>query len=64
MQKLNVLKSKDEAQAPVDTPVDTPVITRSKVSISPNLTRNSIMVDIDGNEIDPRTRQIIKKAGY
>lgn len=35
---------------------------RQGVGISPNLIRNRVMVDIDGNEIDPRTKEIITKA--
>ena len=32
------------------------------VYISPNLIKNSEMIDEFGNVIDPRTKQIIKKA--
>jgi len=34
-----------------------------KVVISPNLKRETVMLDRNGNEIDPRTKQIIKKVG-
>lgn len=29
--------------------------------VSPNLKKTSIFIDKDGNQIDPRTKQIIKK---
>lgn len=35
---------------------------KSKVSIASNLIREKEMIDQDGNTIDPRTKQVIKKA--
>lgn len=32
------------------------------VYISPNLKRESVMLDRNGNQIDPRTKQVIKLA--
>jgi hypothetical protein len=36
------------------------------VAISPNIRRESVRIDVNGNEIDPRTKQVIKPAdsGY
>lgn len=31
------------------------------VYIDPNMIKEKVMLDIDGNEIDPRTKQIIKR---
>ena len=38
-------------------------INRGGVVVSPNIVTTRVMVDQWGNEIDPRTKQIIKKAG-
>lgn len=35
---------------------------KSKVTIASNLTRVREMLDADGNVIDPKTKQIIRKA--
>ena len=39
-----------------------PQTKRPSVSIAPNLIRKRVMLDLDGNEIDPRTKRIITKA--
>lgn len=36
------------------------VVERGGVYISPNLKRQSVMLDRNGNEIDPRTKKILK----
>lgn len=36
------------------------VIKKPSVVISPNLKKESIMLDRDGNQIDRRTKQVIK----
>lgn len=33
---------------------------RARVVISPNPVKNRVFIDIDGNEIDPRTKRIIR----
>ena len=38
-------------------------MTINKVVISPNLIREKEMLDKFGNVIDPKTKQIIRKAG-
>jgi len=38
------------------------VINKGKTVISPNLKKESVMLDRNGNVIDPRTKQIINKA--
>jgi hypothetical protein len=37
-------------------------MTRPQVVISPNLIKTSERIDMNGNVIDPRTKQIIRKA--
>lgn len=33
---------------------------RGRVVVSPNPVKNKVFIDIDGNEIDPRTKRIIR----
>lgn len=35
---------------------------QGRTFISPNLIKETVRLDRDGNEIDPRTKQIIRKA--
>ncbi len=37
-------------------------MTQGSVVISPNLKREKVYLDKDGNEIDPKTKQIIRRA--
>lgn len=36
-------------------------VSKGRVGISPNLIKNSVRVDINGNEIDPKTKEIIEE---
>lgn len=50
--QLDILKTQTEAAAQASG--------RGKVVVSLNPVKTKIRIDIDGNEIDPRTRQIIR----
>jgi hypothetical protein len=51
MKKINLSGQITERSATVQ---------RGSVYISPNLKRQSVMLDRNGNEIDPRTKRILK----
>lgn len=40
------------------------VVSQSKTFVAQNVKRTSVFLDRNGNEIDPRTKQIIKRADH
>lgn len=50
----------DIGQQKKDTPVPQPQNQRGRVVISMNPVKQKVFIDIDGNEIDPRTKRIIR----
>ena len=53
MQKINIMTREGTTN-------NAPVKGKPSISVSPNPKRTSVFLDVDGNEIDRRTKKILK----